>query len=70
VLLVLPWSTYWDRNLFVTWFPAVEHLLQSPYARGAVSGVGVITGVAGVLELAAAFGVRGRAGPEEPRHGV
>jgi hypothetical protein len=69
VLLVLPWSSFWDRNLFVTWFPAVERLLGSPYARGAVSGVGVITAIAGMFELAAAFGVWGT-GREGPKHGL
>ena len=42
--------------MFVTALPTLQRLLSSPYARGAVSGVGVITAIAGVLELAAAFG--------------
>lgn len=33
-------------------------LLASPYARGAVSGVGVITLVAGLAELVTAFAIR------------
>jgi hypothetical protein len=67
---MMPWSSFWDHNLFVVAVPAVEHLLASPYARGAVSGVGVITAVAGVLELAAAFGARRAAPPEESNPGV
>ena len=66
----MPWSSFWDRNLFIVALPAVERFLGSPYARGAVSGVGVITAVAGVLELAAAFGARHTAAPQEPKAGV
>jgi hypothetical protein len=35
-----------------------------------VSGGGLITAVAGVLELAAAFGARGTPAPQEPKAGV
>jgi hypothetical protein len=67
ILVVMPWSTFWDRNLFIAALPVLERLLASPYARGAVSGVGVITAIAGVLELAAAFGVRRAISPEETK---
>ena len=70
ILVVMPWSSFWDRNLFIVAVPVVERFLGSPYARGAVSGVGVITAVAGVLELAAAFGARHTAAPQEPKAGV
>jgi hypothetical protein len=70
VLVVVPWwGSFWDRNMFVTALPALQTLLSSPYARGAVSGVGVITAIAGVLELAAAFGAwHSRA--DEPKVGA
>ncbi len=51
----MPWSTFWDRNLFVAMLPMLERFLDSPYARGAVSGVGFITAAAGIVELALAF---------------
>ena len=70
ILIVLPWFPFWDRNLFVASFPAVERLLGSPYARGAVSGVGVITAIAGIFELAAAFGARRAPDPEEQEPGL
>jgi len=66
----MPWSTFWDRNLFIVTLPMMERVLASPYTRGAVSGVGVITAIAGVLELAAAFGARRRTAPDEPKAGV
>ena len=58
ILVVAPWSAFWDRNFFVSAFPALDTLLSSPYARGAVSGVGLITGLAGLAELAGAFASR------------
>jgi hypothetical protein len=70
ILLVMPWSQFWDRNLFVVALPVAEQILSSPYARGAVSGVGIITAVAGILELAAAFGARHVSAPEEPKAGA
>jgi len=64
ILVVIPWMPFWDRNLFMQMMPAVEGLLSSAYARGAVSGIGVVTAIAGVFELAAAFGVWRTAAPE------
>jgi hypothetical protein len=66
---VAPWSRFWDRNLFLASFPALEGLASNLFLRGAVSGVGVITALAGLAELAAAVGARRRddqqaAGPE------
>jgi hypothetical protein len=43
--------------------PALEHVLSSPFARGAVSGVGAITAIAGLTELGAVFVARRRAEP-------
>lgn len=36
--------------------PALDHILASPFARGAVSGVGLVTLLAGLAEIAGAFG--------------
>ena len=69
-MLVMPWSQFWDRNLFVVALPVVEQILSSPYTRGAVSGVGLITAVAGILELAAAFGARRVPAADEPKAGA
>jgi hypothetical protein len=38
VLLVVPWSPFWDRNYFVQMWPALEILTRSNLVRGAVSG--------------------------------
>jgi hypothetical protein len=41
----------WEHNRFAEARPALEAFLGSPYARGAVTGVGVITALAGLAEL-------------------
>ena len=51
VLIVVPWSTYWDRNYFAQALPAVQPLITNNYVRGAVSGVGVLNILAGLTEL-------------------
>jgi hypothetical protein len=58
ILLVAPWSRWWDRNFFADTLPILDAVLASPYARGAVSGVGLITVLAGLADLGAAFGSR------------
>jgi hypothetical protein len=41
VLLVFPWSDYWDNNFFSTWIPAFHQCWDNSYVRGAVSGLGI-----------------------------
>ena len=65
ILIVAPWSAFWDRNFFAEALPALDRILASPFARGAVSGVGAITAIAGLTELGAVFLARRRA---EPQH--
>ena len=65
VLLVVPWSPFWDRNYFLQLWPALEAVTRSNLVRGAVSGLGVINLWAAMSELAMLFGLRRRsqAGP-------
>lgn len=58
VLLVIPWSTYWDRNYFAQAFPLVHGVITNNFVRGAVSGLGVVNLAAGIGELAALFMAR------------
>ena len=51
VLLVVPWSAYWDRNYFATVLPAVHDVITNNFVRGAVSGLGVLNVGAGIAEL-------------------
>jgi hypothetical protein len=61
VLLIVPWSGLWERNAFIqmaaTW--AVD-IARSGWARGAVSGVGLMLVGAGLAE---AVSIRTASGP-------
>ncbi|MGH9410149.1 MAG: hypothetical protein ACRD1V_11920 [Vicinamibacterales bacterium] len=59
-LAVAPWSAFWEHNRFVESRPAFSHVLNTPYARGAVTGIGLITAIAGLGELGALFASRTR----------
>lgn len=54
--MLIPWSTFWERNYFVEWSPAVEALLTSNYLRGAISGLGLVNIATALVELADTFG--------------
>ena len=60
VLLVVPWSPFWDRNYFVQMWPALETLTRRNLIRGAVSGLGVVNLWAAMSELGVLFGMRAR----------
>lgn len=60
ILVVAPWSGFWEHNFFVGRLPALEPLLSNLFVRGAVSGIGAITAFAGLAELAALLGARRR----------
>ena len=58
LLLVVPWSPYWERNYFMQLWPQLEPVIQNHLLRGAVSGLGVINLWAAMSELAGLFGLR------------
>jgi len=49
---VAPWTGFWDRNFFGHTIPVVGAWMANPFVRGAVTGVGVITTLGGVRDLA------------------
>jgi hypothetical protein len=51
VLLILPWSAFWNRNLLLEWSPALYDLTRSGYIRGAVSGLGIVNLWVGIVEV-------------------
>jgi hypothetical protein len=56
VLIVAPWRTgVWERNFFVERLPILESIVENVFVRGAVSGVGAVTALAGLAELAGIF---------------
>ena len=51
VLLIVPWSSYWERNYFMQALPLLEPFLTNDFVRGAVSGLGLLNLVAGFVEI-------------------
>ena len=47
ILIVAPWSAFWDRNFFGARLPILGWLLSNLFVRGAVSGIGGVTTLAG-----------------------
>ena len=58
VLVVIPWSMYWDRNYFAQAVPAVHQLITNNFVRGAVSGLGVINMAIAIAELVSMIAAR------------
>lgn len=58
LLILIPWSAFWDRNYFVESVPALRDWLTNNFVRGAVSGLGVVNLLAALGELADLFGSR------------
>ena len=55
LLIVLPWSSFWDRNYFGYVWPFLRPILTNDFVRGGVSGLGVLNLLAGLSELAPVF---------------
>lgn len=55
LLCLAPWTALWDRNLFGTSLPWLGDWMANQFVRGAVTGVGVITAIAGLRDLSAAI---------------
>lgn len=50
-LVAFPWSSYWNINYFSGLSPAWEAVWASPYARGAVTGLGVVNLYVSLIEV-------------------
>jgi hypothetical protein len=60
LLVLVPWSPFWERNYFLTAFPALLEIVRNNYLRGAVSGLGVVNLLMGFNELASVLLARRR----------
>lgn len=50
-LMLVPWSTIWERNYFLEAYPELRPWLLSPAFRGAVCGLGLANLYLGVTEI-------------------
>ena len=60
LLVLVPWSPFWERNYFLTAFPSLLEIVRNNYLRGAVSGLGVVNLLLGFNELASVLLARRR----------
>ena len=60
LLVLVPWSPFWERNYFVTAYPVIYQFIRNHYVRGAVSGLGVVNLLMGFQELASVLMARRR----------
>jgi hypothetical protein len=60
LLLVLPWSGFWDRNYFAAAWPGLRPILTNNFFRGAITGLGFVNLYAGFADLALVFAARDR----------
>lgn len=51
LLVIVPWSAYWERNYFVQALPAVQAFITNDFVRGAVSGLGLVNLLSGLVEI-------------------
>jgi hypothetical protein len=58
LLVLVPWSGFWDHNYFAITFPVLHDVLRNNYVRGGVSGVGIVNLLIGFEELAAVLWAR------------
>jgi len=42
LLVIVPWSNFWQYNGLLQRYPDLIPIMLSPYVRGAVSGLGVL----------------------------
>jgi len=42
ILIIVPWSPFWDLNYFVYRYPELGRVVNSSYIRGVISGLGVV----------------------------
>lgn len=66
LLVVLPWSGFWERNYFAMTWPALRDLLTNNFVRGAVTGLGLVNLYAGFADLAIVFAGRPALPPTRP----
>ena len=55
LLVLVPWSAFWDRNYFAELLPALKAVITNNYVRGAVMGLGLVNVWAALSELADIF---------------
>lgn len=53
LLVLVPWSAFWDQNYFAASIPALRWIFQNNFVRGGVSGLGIVNLYVGFADLGA-----------------
>ena len=56
LLVLVPWSTFWERNYFGDLLPVVQLVITNNYVRGAISGLGLVNIAYALAEVGAVVG--------------
>jgi hypothetical protein len=64
LLILAPWTQFWDRNYFAALEPVAKWVTH-PYVRGAVTGVGIVSVIAALVEIGLLLS-RSRTSPRAP----
>ncbi|HET9706477.1 MAG TPA: hypothetical protein VFP85_20685 [Vicinamibacterales bacterium] len=65
LLVLIPWSAFWERNYFLETSSLLGGWLKNNYARGAITGLGLVNVWAALAELADLFGGQAQATPSD-----
>lgn len=63
LLILAPWTQFWDRNYFIALAPMLAAWVAHPYVRGAVTGVGIVSVIAALVEIGVLLSRRSAAAP-------
>jgi hypothetical protein len=58
LLVLVPWSSFWDHNYFAHSIPLLQTLFLNPFVRGGVSGLGILNLWVGLADLGALVSTR------------
>lgn len=58
LLVLVPWTAFWERNYFAVSLPLFQDLLRNNFARGAVSGLGIVNLLMGFSDLTSLLAAR------------
>ena len=58
LLIVAPWTGSWQHNYFGSLVPPLGLVMTNAFVRGGISGIGVITAIAGLRDLASTLFAR------------
>jgi hypothetical protein len=54
LLIMAPWTSLWERNFFAEAVPILGSVMANEFVRGGVTGVGLVTAIAGLRDLTGA----------------